>query len=371
MTTPAWPGVAGLPAIPSRNSFQSKRVQLPFASENGETGAPEIMWGTGAPTNVVVGSPGDMYLQMDATLHAIWNKVSGAETTTGWQLIVSQGVAISLLPHGDTNYANGDGTPDGRVQIYSQLTAGGASGSGGADLQLIALKNRLGGADYDIHLVAEKVAGVLGTGVVFPDIDFKVADYLQSPFRGHGWRILQTDNSPVWEFPISGGLIKLIGRILGAQGANLDACVRIGGAAGAFRVEDHTGVTLASVDDLGAFNAKRKIDTVLGLASSTTPALDAALGNYFRCSITSNIAVVVQVPSNAPAAGLSQELTIEFINTSGGALTTPPTFIGGAGGFLFSAVTNPGNGLSVMYRFRWSSPKNSWIEVGTHLAAGL
>ena len=105
--------------------------------------------------------------------------------------------------------------------------------------------------------------------------------------------------------------------------------------------------------------------------SGTTPALDASKGNYFTLNITSNIAVTIAVPTNAPPAGQSQEITVAIRNGSGGALSTAPTFNTGAGGFKFSAVTNPANGTQVLYKFRWDGVQSFWYEVGTHQAAGL
>jgi hypothetical protein len=122
------------------------------------------------------------------------------------------------------------------------------------------------------------------------------------------------------------------------------------------------GYTGASLND---------IPVALTCGSATTPAIDVSAGNYFTCNITSNVAVTVAVPSNNPPAGSSEEIKIVFRNTSGGALTTAPTFNGGAGGFKFSAVTNPANGTQVVYTFRWDPVQSFWYEVGTHAAAGL
>lgn len=109
----------------------------------------------------------------------------------------------------------------------------------------------------------------------------------------------------------------------------------------------------------------------VALVSGAAPALNASLGNYFTLAILTNIAVVIAVPSLPPPAGFTQDIDIAIRNASGGALTTPPTFNTGAGGFKFSAVTNPGNGTQVVYRFRWDPVQSFWYEVGTHLAAGL
>lgn len=118
-------------------------------------------------------------------------------------------------------------------------------------------------------------------------------------------------------------------------------------------------------------NGGARQEVSVALVSGTTPALDASKGNYFTLNITSNIAVVIAVPANPPAAGLSQRIRIAMRNGSGGALTTPPTFNTGANGFKFSAVTNPANGTQVVYDFEWDPVQSFWYEVGTHQAAGL
>lgn len=120
-----------------------------------------------------------------------------------------------------------------------------------------------------------------------------------------------------------------------------------------------------------SFGAKRFLDSAVALTSGTTPALDASAGSYFTLAVLTNIAAVIAVPTNAPGAGMSQEITIAMRNGSGGALGTAPTFNTGAGGFKFSAVTNPGNGTQVEYKFRWDPVQSFWYEVGTHLAAGI
>ena len=326
-----------------------------------------VLAGSDSPEGLVSAIQGSIYLQVNNTNRfVIWGKTDNTPNT-GWTLL-----SIHSGPHGNTNYVNGDGTLGGQLRVYSQIIGYGAPSGGGGDLVLVAGKHRSGGLDYDIHFSSERVGGVNGTGVVFPDIDFKVAAVLNSPARtANEWRIRQDDNSAFIGFPEAGGVGTLYGKLKGGNGANLDYVMRIGGASGVLAIENNSGSSVLNVTNAGALNAKRTVDTVQALASSTTPALDAALGNYFRCSINSNIAVVVQVPTNKPAAGESQELTIEFINASGGALGTAPTFATGADGFLFSTVTNPASGTSVFYKFRWSSPRSRWVEVGTHLAAGI
>jgi hypothetical protein len=93
---------------------------------------------------------------------------------------------------------------------------------------------------------------------------------------------------------------------------------------------------------------------VVNPAIATQP-INVQDGNNFEYNITSNIAVVVQTPTNNPPANQTQELTVTFFNQSGGALGTAPTFTAGAGAFLLSAaVVNPANTTAVTYVFRWS-----------------
>lgn len=117
---------------------------------------------------------------------------------------------------------------------------------------------------------------------------------------------------------------------------------------------------------------RRIIDGESALTSGTTPALDASLGNYFTLNITSNIAVVVAVPTNFPSGTVSQEMVVAIRNGSGGVLTTPPTFNTGAQGFKFPAgvIVNPGNGLQVLYTFRWDAAQGFWYLMGAPTTVG-
>jgi hypothetical protein len=108
------------------------------------------------------------------------------------------------------------------------------------------------------------------------------------------------------------------------------------------------------------------------LTGAVSTAINANDGNYVPVTIGSDIAVTAAIPTNPPPAGQSQELIIEFFNNSGGPLSTPPTFATGTNGFLVpGALTNPANGTSVLYAFRWSPARSKWIPTGTPQAAGL
>lgn len=111
-------------------------------------------------------------------------------------------------------------------------------------------------------------------------------------------------------------------------------------------------------------------DGRVALTWSTTPAVDASLGNYFELTATSNIAAVIQAPSKSVTNLIqSQELTFEIFNNSGGALGTAPTFIAGNNGFrMTAAAVNPANGTGVIYKFRWSAIWTRYVECSRTIA---
>jgi hypothetical protein len=90
VSTPDWPGTPGFPAFPFRKQYSRKSLQLPFATLNSEADAPEVIWGTGSPEGVIVGSPGDIFIPVDAADGSIWKKKTGVETNTGWTQITGQ-----------------------------------------------------------------------------------------------------------------------------------------------------------------------------------------------------------------------------------------------------------------------------------------
>jgi len=97
MTTPNWPGDANKPALGYRAGFARKSLQLPFATAATptEADAPEILWGTGSPEGVVVGTIGDLYL--DYTTPGFYQKLTGVDTNTGWSLMgLTSGQASQL-----------------------------------------------------------------------------------------------------------------------------------------------------------------------------------------------------------------------------------------------------------------------------------
>lgn len=159
-------------------------------------------------------------------------------------------------------------------------------------------------------------------------------------------------------------------------GANIN--VSCEAAVQAFAIPAITGTTTGYINiAISVYGSTSTVTTVTGIADGQvalipgiTPAIDVSKGNYFTLTITTNIAVVIAVPTGRPFQG-GQEITIAMRNGSGGVLTTPPTFNAGANGFKFSTVTNPANGTQVLYKFRWDPIQSFWYEIGTHLAAGI
>lgn len=259
---------------------------------------------------------------------------------------------LAFVAHHDTNYANGDASAGGQLNVYSQIMAVGPVGGNGADTQIVAVKHRSGGPDFDIHLVPEKVNGVLGTGVVFIDTDIKVADYLQAPFRGHGLRITQSDNSAFIEFPISGGIGDLYGKLRGGNGGNLSFIVRIGSASGFFVIENAAGIGKFTVDDNGLARAISAVYSGVG-------------------TLTSPVATQYRVP-----AVLFQSGNFNTTSTSDASITSF-NLLGGTLGTALSAVriraggrqvTQNGSfnikfGASVLFTLVPLAGENWWVDL--------
>lgn len=166
MTAPNWPGTAGGPAVGFRSAYARRSLQLPFATGNSETDAPEVLWGPGSPEGAVVAVPGDIYLQtIPGTGPALWQKITGT-STTGW---FQSGVAPQVF---DTRVygAKGDGVTDDTVAIQAAITACAAAGGGIVYLSagtylVVGLSTTssgvtLVGAGYGATTIKAKVASV-------------------------------------------------------------------------------------------------------------------------------------------------------------------------------------------------------------------
>lgn len=95
------------------------------------------------------------------------------------------------------------------------------------------------------------------------------------------------------------------------------------------------------------------------LTYATSIAIDASLGNAFVVSITDGVAFAIAAPTNPPATGYAQVITITFRNTSGGAA--------GAGTFnaIYKMVSNTlaviATGTSRTYAFQWNG--TNWVQL--------
>lgn len=84
---------------------------------------------------------------------------------------------------------------------------------------------------------------------------------------------------------------------------------------------------------------------------------DASAGNVQVVTATNNVAFTINAPTNPPAAGSTQFLTLTIRNASGGALGVA-TF---NAAFKLAAWTQPANGFSRSITFRWDGA--NWVEV--------
>lgn len=334
---------------------------------------------------------GNVFIPSNFTLPGltgVFGVFTGSETS-GARLLSGHVPTVSV--HGNSNYVPGDATPWGQVHVYSQIMATGAPTAGGADLMLMAPKHRLGGVDYDVHITGQRVAGVNSDGVLFIDMDIKVSDYVSAPLRGHGLRITQTDNSPVMEFPISGGLIEVSGKLRGGSSAASNIVLRVGSTSGNVIVEDFAGTTqllvMANNGLLQLVNRIRSIDGTLGnpmyaftsdantgwyrsavstvglsgaalalpVGSTTTPALnfssESSLG-FYRSGASAVGMSFGQFTAHAgtallPGIGFSSESSLGFYRSGNSTLRTSyGTFYGGGEVWAASALS-AGNALTV------------------------
>lgn len=95
------------------------------------------------------------------------------------------------------------------------------------------------------------------------------------------------------------------------------------------------------------------------LTYGTTVTTDASKGSWQKVTATNTTAFTIANPSNFPGTAQSQELTIEVVNSSGGAMGTITwgtnyTLVGGA-------FTNPATGKARWIKFAWNGSK--WIEI--------
>jgi hypothetical protein len=93
-------------------------------------------------------------------------------------------------------------------------------------------------------------------------------------------------------------------------------------------------------------------------SASITP--DASAGNWQTITVTNGTAFTINAPTNPPDASHTQELTVEILNSSGGAMgaiTWNAAFV-----LVGGVFTNPANTKKRHIRFEWNGA--SWVETG-------
>lgn len=143
-----------------------------------------------------------------------------------------------------------------------------------------------------------------------------------------------------------------------------------GTATDALEYGDAAGTTLRGSSGSGKLvildsHVKANGGVKKGLATLTygpTPTYDCSKGDWQRCTVTNNTAFTINAPSNPPDATHTQEITYEFHNGSGGAITNVSGATWNAAHVLLGgALTDPANNKKRAIRFAWNS--GNWIEV--------
>jgi hypothetical protein len=127
--------------------------------------------------------------------------------------------------------------------------------------------------------------------------------------------------------------------------------------------EDGIAIKDAGSTAVTAFNVKDAEPTVqrslavLGYGASMTP--DGS--DVQTVAITNNTAFTINAPNGPPITGESQDMTIEFTNSSGGAITNVSGATWNAAFVLIGgALTDPASTKKRYIRFTWNGAK--WIE---------
>lgn len=128
-------------------------------------------------------------------------------------------------------------------------------------------------------------------------------------------------------------------------------------------IAPNAGFAGAQISNDRVKTARQVLSGRFALTYGTTIAVDAGLGNYAAVTATNGTGFTFNVPTNAPAAGFGQTLSIEIFNNSGGALGTI-TWTGGAGGYLLPvAFTAPATTKRRKIVFEFSQGANAWVKV--------
>lgn len=104
-------------------------------------------------------------------------------------------------------------------------------------------------------------------------------------------------------------------------------------------------------------------ETRAAVTYGTTVTIDARAQKWATITVTNATAFTIAAPTNPPGAGETQDLSIEVLNSSGGAMgaiTWNAIFRGLSAGQPIN-WTNPANGQRSVAHFRWSG--NSWVLI--------
>lgn len=127
---------------------------------------------------------------------------------------------------------------------------------------------------------------------------------------------------------------------------------------GIFLGDTGSQVTLFAANDIGP-TPRRRFTTIITYSASMTP--EATRGDVQTIAVTNNTAFTVNAPTSPPIASQSQDLTIEFTNSSGGATTNVAGATWNAAFVLVGgALTDPASTKKRYIRFTWNGAK--WIE---------
>jgi hypothetical protein len=111
-----------------------------------------------------------------------------------------------------------------------------------------------------------------------------------------------------------------------------------------------------SKDGVGVFR-KPSANSIVSLTQATNVAVDASLGEFFFCTMSTNTSTTFSDPTNVTTAG--ESITISVYNNTGGNLTAGNIAFGAS--YKLATITLPVSGQGLAIRFSWSG--SYWREV--------
>ena len=126
-------------------------------------------------------------------------------------------------------------------------------------------------------------------------------------------------------------------------------------------ISDSDGAKTVQIKN-GLVSALRKSSQIIAPTYSTSITLDAATGDYQFLTVTDGVAFTLNAPTNGD---VGQELTIDIVNASGGAMGT---ITWNAVFKLAGAFTNPATGTRRIISFYFNGA--NWIETNRTAADG-